>query len=68
MTVSFGVLFGDDQRDYHINTREDAPTRTGSGTLTLQDTGSSATVTIVGETDDGVGINATIQCNAVLRA
>lgn len=67
VTVGMGVLFGDDYREYNINTRPDAPEQTGSGTVTIADTGTTARVTIQGETDDGVTIDALIQCNQVLR-
>jgi hypothetical protein len=38
----------------------------GSGTVTLDDRGDTATITIEGETADGVGIEATIECHSVI--
>ena len=37
----------------------------GSGTVTLDDRGDTATITIEGETSDGVGIDATVECHSV---
>ncbi|HET7645775.1 MAG TPA: hypothetical protein VFM03_04755 [Candidatus Limnocylindria bacterium] len=37
----------------------------GSGTVTLDDRGDTATITIEGETADGVGIDATVECHSV---
>lgn len=37
----------------------------GSGTVTLDDRGDTATISIEGETSDGVGIDATVECHSV---
>lgn len=57
---TFGDLFSGTSVDV------DPSTNAGSGTVTIDDRGDSATVKISGETGDGDGIEATIQCNGVL--
>lgn len=47
---------------YRIRPPEDD----GSGTLTLDDRGDTATIRIEAETVDGVGIDATVTCHSVL--
>lgn len=37
----------------------------GSGTVTLDDRGDTATITIEGETDEGYGLEATIECHQI---
>ena len=37
----------------------------GSGTVTLDDRGDTATITIEGETDEGYGLEATVECHQV---
>ena len=66
-TVSFGELFTDSETSYTINT-QNARTDEGTGIVTVQDEGDTALVTISGTTAEGVGIEATITCNRVLRA
>jgi hypothetical protein len=57
---TFGDLFSGTSVDI------DPSTNAGSGTVTIDDRGDSATVKISGETGDGDGIEATIECNGVL--
>jgi hypothetical protein len=57
---TFGDLFSGTSVDV------DPSTNAGSGTVTIDDRGSSATVKISGKTGDGDGIEATIECNGVL--
>ncbi|MQA00635.1 MAG: hypothetical protein GEU80_15105 [Dehalococcoidia bacterium] len=52
--------------NYDINTLPDAEP-IGSGTVTVDDRGDTATITIEGTTADGVGIDATVECHEVLR-
>ncbi|HEU0016425.1 MAG TPA: hypothetical protein VFQ45_22285 [Longimicrobium sp.] len=68
MTVQFGQLFGGDGASYDIDTRPDANTPQGEGTLTVEDRGSSGTVRFDGKTRDGVGLKGTINCHTVARA
>ncbi|GLU50571.1 hypothetical protein [Dyadobacter frigoris] len=65
--VAFGKrLMG---KSYEVNNSDNsiAGKKQGSGgKLTVKESGSSKTVTITGKTADGVVINATIVCNAVV--
>lgn len=65
-TVTFGAYFGDGT-NYDIDT-QNGKSDAGSGIVTVQDDGDTATVTLAGTTADGVGIEATITCNQVIRA
>ena len=67
MTVQFGPLFGGGGASYDVNTRPDAPQKGGSGTVTVQDQGSTGKVTFDAKTADGVGLKGTIDCQSVLR-
>ena len=63
-TVTIGPLFGEGSTSYDIKpTDEDTPA--GTGTITLDDRGDSATMVIDGTTDDGVGVDATVECHGV---
>lgn len=57
---TFGDLFSGTSVDV------DPSTNAGSGTVTIDDRGDSATVKISGEDGDGDRIEATIECNGVL--
>ncbi len=59
-SYTFGDLFSGTGVDI------DPSTNAGTGTLTLDDRGDSATVKISGETGDGDKIEATIECNGVI--
>jgi hypothetical protein len=59
-SFTFGDLFSGTGVDI------DPSTNAGTGTLTLDDRGDSATVKISGETGDGDKIDATIECNGVI--
>lgn len=59
-SFTFGDLFSGTSVDI------DPSTNAGTGTLTLDDRGDSATVKISGETGDGDKIDATIECNGVI--
>jgi hypothetical protein len=63
LTVGFGPLM---QRaaEYKIDTAK----KIGSGTVTVVDKGSTATVTFDGTTADGVKLHGTIDCMSVTRA
>jgi hypothetical protein len=67
MTVQFGPLFGNGGASYDVNTRPDAPNKRGSGTVTVQDQGSTGKVTFDAKTADGVGLKGTIDCQSVVR-
>lgn len=63
-TATFGDLLTGTQYDINrLHGRED-----GEGTATVVDRGSNATVTVRGTTNDGVGIDATLECREVTRA
>jgi hypothetical protein len=68
MTVGFGPLFGKGQTSYDINTRQDASTKSGSGSVTVDDKGNTGRVTFDAKTAEGVGLKGTIDCLSVMRA
>ena len=68
MTAGFGPLFGKGQTSYDINTRPEAATKKGSGTVTVDDKGSTGHVTFDAKTAEGVGLKGTIDCASVMRA
>lgn len=41
------------------------PKESGTGTVTVDDRGDTATITIEGETSDGMAIHATVECHSV---
>jgi hypothetical protein len=65
MTVTIGPLFGGTNFEVAVNT--DATKSKGSGSATVQDNGSTATIQASGTTLDGVGIQATVNCDTVIR-
>jgi hypothetical protein len=67
MTVQFGPLFGSGGASYDVNTRPTASKKGGSGTVTVQDQGSTGKVTFDAKTTDGVGLKGTIDCRSVVR-
>lgn len=67
MTVGFGPLFGQGHVEYDVDTRSDAPSKHGSGTVTVEDHGSTGKVTFDAKTADGVGLKGTIDCHSVIR-
>ena len=67
LTAQFGPLFGSGGHSYDVNTRPDASKKEGSGTVTVQDQGSTGKVTFDAKTADGVGLKGTIDCQSVLR-
>jgi hypothetical protein len=67
MTVQFGPLFGSGGASYDVNTRPDASTKGGSGTVTVQDQGKTGKVTFDAKTPEGVGLKGSIDCQSVLR-
>lgn len=64
VTVSFGELFSEEGKSFNINTRKGRSE--GSGTLDLQYSGNTATVTIKGKSKEGPEIDLKLQCNNVL--
>jgi hypothetical protein len=59
-SFTFGDLFSGTGVDI------DPSTNAGTGTVTVDDRGDSATVKISGETGDGDKIDATVECNGVI--
>lgn len=66
VTVSFGEFFTDDETSYTVRSGDGSSH--GTGTVTLDDRGGSATVVVSAVTQEGIGIEATIECHLVLRA
>jgi hypothetical protein len=67
MTVQFGPLFGSGGHSYDVNTRPESSNKGGSGTVTVQDQGSTGKVTFDAKSKDGVGLKGTIDCQDVMR-
>ncbi len=67
LTAQFGPLFGNGGASYDVNTRPDAPKRGGSGTVRVEDHGSTGRVTFDAKTDADVELKGTIDCKSVLR-
>lgn len=67
MTVVIGPFFAASRRAYEITVRTDADASVGSGSATIDDSGSSAQIHATGTTADGVAIDATVFCPYVLR-
>jgi hypothetical protein len=67
MTAQFGPIFGGGGASYDINTRPDAPKKSGSGTVTIEDHGSTGRVTFDAKTGAGVELKGTIDCKSVVR-
>jgi hypothetical protein len=65
-TISFGELFSASETQYEIKALG-GESGAGSGTVTIEDRGETATITIKGETADGTPIEARIDCLSVLR-
>jgi hypothetical protein len=63
--VGIGPLF-DTAAGYNIYTI-DTENGIGSGSVEVNDTGSTAALHATGTTDDGVGIDATVNCPSVTR-
>ena len=59
MLIEFGELFAGTQMEV------EPPAEQGSGTVSLDDRGDTATITLDVETAEGVGIAATVECHSV---
>ncbi|MBC7790249.1 MAG: hypothetical protein H7Z74_09920 [Anaerolineae bacterium] len=64
-----GIVIGNFMQgnDYSIETRSTVKPSRGSGTVKVDDDGTTATITIKGTTATGVGIDATVKCMKVAR-
>lgn len=62
------TVYLDDRLDPANQFTLDPANGKGTGTVTIDDRGSTATVTARGETPEGVGIDARIECRQILRA
>ena len=58
-TLTFGDLLSGTSVDI------EPPESNGSGTVSIDDRGDTATITIEGETSDGAAIDATVECHSV---
>ena len=67
MTASFGPLFGAGSTSYDIDTRPNTSKKQGSGTVTVDDKGTTGKVTFDGKTASGIGLKGTIDCRKVIR-
>jgi hypothetical protein len=67
--IGFGPLARRIETTYQIeiDTRANQKHRVGSGTVTIDDKGDTATVTFDATTDKGEHLNGTITCNSVTR-
>lgn len=66
-TFAFGDYLGEGATIYTYDERDAAGEAGESGTVTVEDGGQSGKVTLMIELEEGVKIDATIQCNEVLR-
>lgn len=64
--IAFGELFSASSKTYEINAL-DGNAGAGKGTVSINDKGDTATITIKGDTAEGTPIEATIECLSVLR-
>lgn len=64
VTVTIGPML--EGRTYEISVKEAAEESAGEGSVTVQD-GDRPVIEVSGTTDDGVGIEATINCPSVTR-
>ena len=62
------TVYVNDRLDEKNQITIDPRNNKGTGTVTIDDKGSTATVTIKGTSAQGVGVDATIDCKQVLRA
>lgn len=69
MTVTIGPSLVASSRNYEVAVRTEAADEDSSGTGSAQvtDSGTTAVIHATGTTDDGVGIDATVNCPSVLR-
>lgn len=69
MTVTIGPSLVASSRNYEVAVRTEAADEDSSGTGSAQvtDTGTTAVIHATGTTEDGVGIDATVNCPSVLR-
>jgi hypothetical protein len=68
-TIGIGPLFdtGAGYKEYDVEVHEDTTESSGTGTVSVQDNGSTAVIHATGTTEDGVGIDATVNCPLVSR-
>jgi len=68
LTAGFGPLVGSGGTRYDVNKLPTAPTKSGSGKVTVDDKGNTGKVTFDVKTADGIALKGTIECSAVMRA
>ena len=68
LTAGFGPIFGSGATRYDVNTLPNAGTKSGSGTVTVEDKGKTGKVTFDVKTAAGIALKGTIECSAVMRA
>jgi hypothetical protein len=67
MTVGFGELFKPGYTEHVIDTRKDASTKKGNGTITVDDRKTGGKVTFKGKAEDGAALDGTIDCHQMMR-
>jgi hypothetical protein len=67
MTASIGPFLDPNRRDYEVKVKTRASESEGTGSATVNDTGTSAVIHATGTTADGVAIDATVNCPTVIR-
>lgn len=68
MTVGFGELMKDGYSEHTINTGKSASKKQGSGTIRIDDRKTGGKVTFKGKTEDGVGLEGSIDCHEMMRS
>jgi hypothetical protein len=67
LKVGFGPLMNR-TAEYEVDTRAEAKPARGSGTVTVQDGGTTGKVTFSATTAEGVKLDGTIDCKSILRS
>lgn len=66
MTVTIGPSLGEGSREYEVRVSDD-DRATGTGSAQVTDGGTTAVIHATAMTEEGVGIDATVNCPSVIR-
>jgi hypothetical protein len=64
--IDIDLIFGEPDRvaaDYYVTTLDDS--KMGSGTVTVAESGATATLTFQAQTDKGIKLEGVLECHAV---
>lgn len=70
ITITIGAALGETSRNYEVGVYTDSADKetSGEGSAQITDNGSTAVIHATGTTEDGVGIDATVNCPSVARS